>query len=74
MAYNQPVTKDELEEISQNRLQTILRQLIRLTLVEVERTGKRRTDVLYNTGPRFLKLFGLNSLDDLPQADIFNFK
>lgn len=74
VAYNQPVTKEDLEQISQSRPQTVLRQLIRLTLVEVERTGKRRTDVVYKTGQRFLKLFGLDSIDDLPQADIFNFK
>lgn len=74
VAYNQPVTKEDLEEISQRNGQTLLRQLIRLRLVDIERTGKRRGDVEYRTADRFLKLFGLESLEDLPQADVFSFK
>lgn len=74
VAYNQPVTKQDLDQLSQNRLQSNLRQLIRLQLVEVERTGKRRSDVSYHTGERFLRLFGLEDIGDLPQADIFSFK
>ena len=74
VAYNQPVTKEEVEKISQRNIQTLLRQLIRLRLVDIERTGKRRSDIAYQTGERFLKLFGLESLEDLPQADVFSFK
>jgi chromosome segregation and condensation protein ScpB len=43
-------------------------------LLEVERTGNRRTDVAYRTSQRFLELFELESLEDLPQANIFAFK
>ena len=74
VAYNQPVSKVDLSEIGQSNTQTVLRQLIRLQLVEVERTGSRRADVAYRTGERFLKLFGLTSLHDLPQADVFSFR
>lgn len=74
IAYNQPVSKEELSQLSQPRAQSIVRQLLRLQLVEVERTGKRRSDVAYQTADRFLKLFGLKNLDDLPQSDIFSFK
>ncbi|MEQ9406712.1 MAG: SMC-Scp complex subunit ScpB [Fuerstiella sp.] len=74
VAYNQPVTTEDLAEIGQSRVQTLIRQLIRLQLVEVERTGKRRSDIVYRTGNRFLDLFGLNDLQDLPQADVFSFK
>lgn len=74
VAYNQPVTKEDLEKISQRNVQALLRQLIRLRLVDIERTGKRRSDIEYKTGERFLKLFGLESLEDLPQADVFSFK
>lgn len=74
VAYNQPVTKIDLEQISNPKCQTVLRQLVRLSLVEVERVGKKKSDVAYRTGDRFLKLFGLESLDDLPQADVFSFK
>lgn len=74
VAYNQPVNQVELSNIKQDKVNTILRQLIRLKLVEVERTGSKRSDVQYITGSRFLRLFELESLDDLPQADVFSFK
>lgn len=74
VAYNQPVTKEDLTEIGQGQSLTHIRQLLRLQLVEVERTGSRRTDIAYRTGARFLKLFELESIDDLPQANVFSFK
>jgi segregation and condensation protein B len=74
IAWNQPVDAEALEDTGHARPMTRVRQLIRLELVEVERTGNRRKDVAYRTSDRFLELFGLNSLEDLPQADIFSFK
>ncbi|MEP3480013.1 MAG: SMC-Scp complex subunit ScpB [Fuerstiella sp.] len=74
VAYNQPVNQVELSNIKQDKVKAHLRQLIRLQLVEVERTGSKRSDVQYVTGKRFLRLFELESLDDLPQADVFSFK
>ena len=74
VAYNQPVSKDMLAEIDRANTMTLLRQLIRLQLVEVERTGSGRGDVEYHTSDRFLNVFGLSSLEDLPTADIFEFK
>lgn len=74
VAWNQPVTAEDLAETGHAKPMTPVRQLIRLQLLEMERTGNRRTDVAYRTSPRFLELFELESLDDLPQADIFAFK
>ncbi|MEZ6126224.1 MAG: SMC-Scp complex subunit ScpB [Planctomycetaceae bacterium] len=74
VAYNQPVAAEALGDISQRNAVTLIRQLIRLKLVEVERSGRKRTEVTYHTTDRFLQLFGLESLDDLPQADVFSFK
>ncbi|MEZ6063355.1 MAG: SMC-Scp complex subunit ScpB [Planctomycetaceae bacterium] len=74
VAYNQPVSKEDLASTGNARAMSYLRQLIRLELVEVVRTGDRRTDVAYQTAPRFLELFGLNDISDLPQADVFSFK
>ena len=74
VAWNQPVEADQLEESGHAKPMTPIRQLIRLQLLEVERTGSRRKDVAYRTSDRFLELFELASLDDLPQADIFSFK
>lgn len=74
VAYNQPITQVDLSNIKHDKVNSHLRQLIRLQLVEVERTGSKRSDVQYVTGSRFLRLFELDSLDDLPQADVFSFK
>lgn len=74
VAWNQPVVKDALDTIDRPNTMTLLRQLIRLQLVELQRTGSQRSDVSYVTTDRFLKLFGLTSPADLPTADIFSFK
>ena len=74
VAWNQPITTDSLKSINKPNAPGVLRQLLRLQLVEIQRTGNRRSDVSYVTTARFLKLFGLKSLADLPTADIFSFK
>ena len=74
VAYNQPVTKDDLTQLSHSNSLTVVRQLVRLQLLEIERTGTRRSDIAYQTSDRFLALFQLESLEDLPQADVFSFK
>lgn len=74
VAYNQPLRKEDLTQIDRPNSMTLLRQLIRLQLVELERTGAGREEVAYITTNRFLSLFGLKSLSDLPTADIFSFK
>lgn len=46
-----------------------MRQLVRRGLVTVVSRGEAgRKEVAYGTTPRFLQLFGLKSLDDLPQT------
>ncbi|MFO0429334.1 MAG: SMC-Scp complex subunit ScpB [Planctomyces sp.] len=74
VAYNQPMVRDELAQIDRPNSVALLRQLVRLQLVEIQRTGTGRDDLVYVTTDRFLKLFGLKSLSDLPTADIFSFK
>lgn len=74
VAYNQPVSREELEQTSQAGAMSSARQLVRLRLLEVEKTGKKKSDVSYRTGQRFLDLFELDDLSELPQADIFSFK
>lgn len=74
VAWNQPVNSAELAETGHSKPMAPIRQLIRLQLLEVERTGNRRIDVAYRTSQRFLKLFELESLEDLPQANLFTFK
>ena len=74
VAWNQPVEKEQVESIGRQSSMALLRQLLRLQLVELQRNGTKRTDVSYVTTAKFLKLFGLKSLAELPTADIFSFK
>lgn len=74
VAWNQPVEKEQIESIGRQSSMALLRQLLRLQLVELQRNGTSRTDVSYVTTAKFLKLFGLKSLAELPTADIFSFK
>lgn len=71
VAYRQPLTGDELERCGKGQAAGLLRQLIRRDLVSVERftTEEGTKDVRYTTTPRFLDLFGLGNLKDLPQPE-----
>ncbi len=46
----------------------VLRQLVRLGLIAVQRGEENPREVVYVTTPRFLALFQLRSLDDLPRT------
>ncbi len=74
VAYRQPVSRGEIESQGKPNAGTILGQLLRRELVSIERGGAARKDVLYRTTPRFLQLFGLKGLDDLPLPDDLGFK
>ncbi len=74
VAWNQPVSRESIESIDRPNAMSLLRHLLRLQLVELQRSGNRRGDVSYRTTMKFLKLFGLKSIADLPTADLFAFK
>ncbi len=68
VAYRQPVTKADLDALRGADSGAALRQLVRLGLVAVARRGESDDrQVCYGTAPRFLELFGLASLDELPR-------
>jgi segregation and condensation protein B len=67
IAYNQPVTRSEIEQIRGVESSAILRNLVERALVEV--VGKKDVPgrpLLYGTTRRFLEVFGLNDLTSLP--------
>jgi segregation and condensation protein B len=69
VAYRQPVTRPEVEALRGSDCAGPLRQLVRLGLIAVQRGGADGSrEVAYNTTPRFLTLFRLRSLDDLPRT------
>lgn len=69
VAYRQPVTKLEVDSIRGAESGALIRQLVRRNLIAVVQRGEAgRRDVFYGTTPRFLELFQLSSLEDLPQT------
>lgn len=74
VAYRQPITPEEIEELGKEKPGPFLRQLLRRELISLERAPEDRQRVTYSTTRRFLSLFGLGSIDELPQADELAFK
>jgi segregation and condensation protein B len=73
IAYQQPITRQQIEETGRPNVPANLRQLLRRQLISLERQESDAVQV-YRTTNRFLELFGLASLSDLPQAVDFDFK
>lgn len=69
VAYRQPVTKSDLDSLRGADSGALLRQLVRRGLIQIVQAGEgKRKIVTYETTPRFLEMFGLQSLDDLPKT------
>lgn len=74
IAYKQPATKPEIEAIRGVNVDGVLKTLIEKNLVKI--MGRRETvgrPIIYGTTQEFLQYFGLNSLDELPKLEEFNF-
>ena len=65
VAYRQPVARADLDALRGADSSAAVRQLVRLGLIASARRGE--ADAGYATTPRFLELFQLASLDDLPR-------
>jgi segregation and condensation protein B len=68
VAYRQPITRQEVEALRGAESSSPLRQLVRLGLIAVQRGQAQQREVVYSTTARFLSLFQLRSLDDLPRT------
>jgi segregation and condensation protein B len=69
VAYRQPATKQEIDSLRGAESGALLRQLVRRGLITVvRRADAQEREVSYGTTPRFLELFGLSNLDDLPRT------
>ncbi len=73
VAYHQPLSEAELIALGKAAPGAVLRQLLRRELLAIERAGGDNT-VRYRTTPRFLSLFGIRSLADLPRPEQLAFK
>ncbi|MGH9811309.1 MAG: SMC-Scp complex subunit ScpB, partial [Terriglobia bacterium] len=66
IAYNEPLTSSEVSQQRGTPSGHILRQLVRRRLLRLEKAGAKSCPAKYFTTPRFLEVFHLNSLADLP--------
>jgi segregation and condensation protein B len=70
IAYRQPVLRAEVERIRGVQCGDLIRQLLDQGLVKtVGRSKELGRPILYGTTSKFLRVFGLGSLDDLPILD-----
>ena len=67
VAYRQPVGRHEIDAARGSDSGALMRQLLRLGLIAVARRAGADSEALYATTARFLDLFGLRDLDDLPR-------
>ena len=72
VAYRQPVLRAEVESVRGVSCGEILSQLLTRDLIRIGgRSDELGRPYLYNTTKRFLQLFGLRSLEELPRSNIF---
>jgi len=70
VAYRQPVLRAEVEAVRGVQCGEILRQLMERELVRIAgRSEELGRPFLYGTTRRFLQVFGLRHLDELPRAE-----
>jgi segregation and condensation protein B len=70
IAYKQPILRADIEAIRGVACGETIRSLMEKHLVKIAgRAEEPGRPILYGTTKRFLELFGLNSLKDLPQSE-----
>jgi segregation and condensation protein B len=69
VAYQQPITREQVDELRGRESGPLLRQLVRRRLLRVELPQAKGAPRAYRTTDRFLELFGLAGLSDLPQGE-----
>ena len=70
VAYNQPVTRADIDEIrGLNSVHTVRKLLSRDLIEEVGRSNLAGRPMQYGTTSRFLDYFGLSDLSELPKID-----
>lgn len=71
IAYNEPITRVEIDEIRGVSTVQIIRKLLAKNFIkEVGRSDAPGRPILYKTTSEFLDYFGLATVDDLPKFDM----
>jgi segregation and condensation protein B len=68
VAYRQPIGKQDIDAIRGFDSGALLRQLLKHGLLAAARRAETGRDLIYSTTTRFLTMFNLKTLDDLPQT------
>ncbi len=68
VAYQQGCTRHDIEEIRRRPSGSLLSQLVRRRLLRIERPDEKPRTPRYFVTDRFLALFGLTDIDELPQS------
>ncbi len=69
VAYQQPITGEQIQRLRSKPSKHVLSHLVRRGLLRIERPEASRRTPNYYTTDRFLRLFNLGSLDDLPRSE-----
>ncbi|MEC7565272.1 MAG: SMC-Scp complex subunit ScpB [Planctomycetota bacterium] len=72
VAYNQGISREEIDTMRDRSSGSILSELVRREILRLERTDEKPRKSIYFTTDRFLNVFGLEHIDDLPQAMILD--
>ncbi len=68
VAYRQPVTREDVESLRGADCINVLRQLVRFGLIALQRSREPPGEAAYSTTAKFLEMFQLRSLEDLPRT------
>ncbi len=75
IAYYQPATKAYVEQLrGADSSYSVSALLTKKLIEECGRLNVPGRPILYRTTPDFLRTFGLNSLEELPEIELMNFK
>ncbi len=72
VAYNQGISRQEIDAMRDQSSGSVLSQLVRRQMLRLERTEEKPRKTIYFTTDRFLQVFGLEDIEDLPQALILD--
>ena len=68
IAYHQPIAAEQIDRLRGKPSGHILSQLVRRDLLRIDRPADKKAKPTYATTERFLDLFGLENLQELPRS------
>jgi len=69
VAYRQPISRQQIQKHGRKNAGGMLRQLLRRQLIVIVRGNNPRRDITYRTTKRFLEVFNIRDIEDLPTPE-----